>query len=510
MSPWLSDLLLRTQTDERLVALARLGNQRAFEAIVDRYQQPLGAYARRINPERAEDLVQQTLLSAFSALQADAEVRHLRAWLYQILRHLAWRESAASPAMSELEDVVAVSESAAQVAERRMLAVETLGALADLPVGQHNALLQTAVHGRSRSEVADLMGLSEGAIRQLVHRARNTVRTAVTAITPLPLLRWLSNPRTGSAIGLSETTLGAGAASGAGIGLKLGVGAIVASGVLAGGVISGVTLHAGAGHGRSHARGRAAVQSAQGTRTPSQAGRAGGVRLASVSAPLRDSHPGRSRGLPASARHGVAGAPAGRSVRGYGFAWSAPRGRGGSGGSGRGSVGGSSGPGSGQGSGPGSGSGSGSDGGSSQGSHGGSGSGSSGSGSGSGGGGGSDSHGGSGSGSGTSSGGGDGGSGSTSGIGGGGGSGGSGGSDGGSSGSGSGGPTAGTSGDGGGGSTSGSTSGSDGGSGSTSGSGDGGSVNGTTSSGSGSSDGSTSGSGDGQNTSGGGSGGGGG
>src|SRR5437763_2641730 len=132
MSPWLSDLLLRTQTDERLAALARLEHQRAFETIVERYRVALHVYAQRINPNRAEDLVQQTFLAALSALQADTEVRHLRGWLYEILRNLAWRDSASWPALSELDDAAPATESAEQVAERRMLALAALAEVAQV------------------------------------------------------------------------------------------------------------------------------------------------------------------------------------------------------------------------------------------------------------------------------------------------------------------------------------------------------------------------------------------
>ena len=40
--------VLRTQSDERLVALARAGNEHAFEAIVERYRRPLLRHARRL------------------------------------------------------------------------------------------------------------------------------------------------------------------------------------------------------------------------------------------------------------------------------------------------------------------------------------------------------------------------------------------------------------------------------------------------------------------------------
>ena len=47
MSPWLSELFLGSQSDERLVELARAGHDRAFVAIVQRYRRELYAHARR-------------------------------------------------------------------------------------------------------------------------------------------------------------------------------------------------------------------------------------------------------------------------------------------------------------------------------------------------------------------------------------------------------------------------------------------------------------------------------
>ena len=85
MSPRLSDLFLGSQSDERLVSLARAGHDRAFVAIVERYNAELHALARRLCSDgRAEDIVQQTFLSAFAALRSGAEVKHLRGWLYRI------------------------------------------------------------------------------------------------------------------------------------------------------------------------------------------------------------------------------------------------------------------------------------------------------------------------------------------------------------------------------------------------------------------------------------------
>src|SRR5437763_16629847 len=91
MSPSVTVRLLATQSDGRLVDLARQGHERAFEALVLRYRRPLLGYCRRVLlPEaRAEDALQQALLQAWLALQRGDEVRDARAWLYRLVRHTA-------------------------------------------------------------------------------------------------------------------------------------------------------------------------------------------------------------------------------------------------------------------------------------------------------------------------------------------------------------------------------------------------------------------------------------
>ncbi len=60
--------LLRTQSDDRLAALAAAGHERAFEAVVERYRRPLIRHARRyLGEARAEDAVQQALMAAWTA-----------------------------------------------------------------------------------------------------------------------------------------------------------------------------------------------------------------------------------------------------------------------------------------------------------------------------------------------------------------------------------------------------------------------------------------------------------
>jgi RNA polymerase sigma factor (sigma-70 family) len=228
--------LLRTQSDDRLVALAAAGHERAFEAIVERYRRQLLRHARRYLPEaRAEDAMQQALVSAWTALRRGDDVREPRAWLHRIVHNSALN-TLRTPGYDyeELRATLEGSGGPAELSERRAVVHGTLAGLAALPERQREALLQIAVEGRSQDEVAAQLGLSQGAVRQLVHRARTTLRAAATAVVPLPLATWLATAGAGRgdiAVRVGELAAGAG---GSATLAKAGAVAVIAGGAVAG------------------------------------------------------------------------------------------------------------------------------------------------------------------------------------------------------------------------------------------------------------------------------------
>jgi RNA polymerase sigma factor (sigma-70 family) len=227
-----SDRLLDAEPDAHLVRLVQNGHEAAFAAIVRRYERELQAQARRLTSDgRGEDAVQQAFLNAFTALQRGSEVRHLRGWLHQILRHEVTR--ARLPIDAPLDAAVAYGEPLEDTVQLRATARATLAELSSLPDRQRDALLSTAVFGLPRAHVARTMGLSEGAVRQLVHRARLHLRQAVTAVIPFPLLKLFGAARSG-VDATPDAALGAGTAVSGGLVIK--VGALLASGVVATGI----------------------------------------------------------------------------------------------------------------------------------------------------------------------------------------------------------------------------------------------------------------------------------
>jgi RNA polymerase sigma factor (sigma-70 family) len=236
MTPLLSSALLRAQTDDRLVELAAGGHDRAFEAIVERYRRPLLRYLRRLLSDTlAEDVVQATFINAWSSLRTGTEVRDLRPWLYRIAHNAAINSlKKVGEAMEEVpESAGGFATGPAAEVERRDEMQRALTSIAALPSRQRTALLAVAVDGRAHSEVAAELGLTDGAVRQLVHRARTTLRTGLTAVTPMPLLHVLMTSAGDSTVArVAEVAAGAGGAGAASLSLKAGAAAVLATGAL--------------------------------------------------------------------------------------------------------------------------------------------------------------------------------------------------------------------------------------------------------------------------------------
>jgi RNA polymerase sigma factor (sigma-70 family) len=267
MTPLLSSALLRTQSDERLLALAAAGHERAFEAIVDRYRRPLLRYLDRLLPgDRAEDVVQAAFVSAWTALRSGTAVRELRPWLYRICHNGAVNALARRGYdHAELHDALHGTSSPVEDLVNRDAMRQTLASVAQLPERQRAALLAVAVEGRPHGEVARELGMSDGALRQLVHRARSAVRSAVTAVTPAPVMEWLAQlGARGNAPRIAELVGGAGVA---------GVAKAAAIVAATGAVVAGGAIHV-AGHGAGPAVASAAAPRSVAHAAPHRAPRA--------------------------------------------------------------------------------------------------------------------------------------------------------------------------------------------------------------------------------------------
>ncbi len=175
----------RLRPDAELVAQVRAGSTPAFEAIIARYEGALTAYARQVlggSHHDAEEVVQDAFFKALTALRRhhDREIA-LKPWLYAITRNacLDRLRRVGNSRCVDIEPLEGVlrdrgADPLAAVERRERLRV-LVGGLNDLPRRQRDALVMHELEGRSHEEMAARLGVSVGASKALVCRARQGV-----------------------------------------------------------------------------------------------------------------------------------------------------------------------------------------------------------------------------------------------------------------------------------------------------------------------------------------------
>jgi len=168
-------------TLEKAVDRVLSGDRSAFQQIVDGTSQKLVRLGARImgNQADAEDVVQEAYVKAYRALTAGEFDRRasVNTWLYRIVVNGAIdaKRSRTRRAESSDEQVDPGWDGAAR-AEARLALSELDDWLQALPAEQRAALVLQSMEGLNNTEIAQVMGVSEGAVEQRLVRARATLR----------------------------------------------------------------------------------------------------------------------------------------------------------------------------------------------------------------------------------------------------------------------------------------------------------------------------------------------
>ena len=185
----------------------RAGDERAFEALVARYDGGLRRVARTFvrTPSAVDDVVQETWLGVLRSLDTFEGRSSLRTWMYSILlnqaRTRARRDARSLPFSAlETEEHPTVDPSAFGAdgrwasAPARLdgdpetgllsgeLRAELLHAVEGLSEEQRAVITLRDLVGCSAPEVCELLDISDGNQRVLLHRARTRVRHALAPL----------------------------------------------------------------------------------------------------------------------------------------------------------------------------------------------------------------------------------------------------------------------------------------------------------------------------------------
>ena len=203
----------RTSAEELdLLNRLRAGDERAFEALVQRHYRTMLAVAQHYVRTRAvaEEVVQEAWLGVLNGLDRFEGRSSLTTWIMRILVNLAktrgTREARSVPmaSLAPDDDEPAVEPERFRgprdpypghwwaypadwrslpedALDRRETLQVVLAAIEELPQAQRTVITMRDVQGCEPEEVCELLEISDGNQRVLLHRARSRVRSALEA-----------------------------------------------------------------------------------------------------------------------------------------------------------------------------------------------------------------------------------------------------------------------------------------------------------------------------------------
>lgn len=176
---------LEAKSDEEILALS-VKRPQVFRVIIERYEDALLRKAKSIlhSREEAEDIVQE----AFTKMYIHAprfkvqEGASFRSWAYRIVVNTAFtryqklkREKGSRVALDP-EIYEMLKDTSSRGFEKQEVAEYVFSILSRIPEHLHRALYLHMIEGRPQEEVAEIEGVSVGAVKTRVHRAKKAFR----------------------------------------------------------------------------------------------------------------------------------------------------------------------------------------------------------------------------------------------------------------------------------------------------------------------------------------------
>jgi RNA polymerase sigma-70 factor, ECF subfamily len=183
--------LLPTLDDSAVVELFLTGEERAFQALVDRYQVRLLNFVYRTigDRERAEDLVQEVFIRVYRHLHRFDRGKKFSTWAYTIASNLAkneLRNRSRNPLVlfqtikknwDDEDRPLQFEDSASRpddLYRKRHLRELVEASVARLPEHHRQVFVLRELEGKSYEEIAEITACNLGTVKSRLNRARNS------------------------------------------------------------------------------------------------------------------------------------------------------------------------------------------------------------------------------------------------------------------------------------------------------------------------------------------------
>ncbi|MGH2654195.1 MAG: RNA polymerase sigma factor [Actinomycetota bacterium] len=172
-----------------LLEACRRRDPGAFEELVELTHRQVYTLALRLVGDRheAEDVAQDAYLRAYRALRGFRGDARFETWLYRIVSNVAMthlrRRGRFGDLLAEGQELPGQALHS-EPDEDSLGDTEVKRALSALPDGQRVAVVLKDVYGFSCQEIADQLGVSEGAVKVRLHRARRRLKDLIYGAAP--------------------------------------------------------------------------------------------------------------------------------------------------------------------------------------------------------------------------------------------------------------------------------------------------------------------------------------
>ena len=160
--------------DAGLVRAAQLGDATAFSVLVERHWRRLVGLARSVAGDvDGEDVVQDTLVTAWDKLPSLRDPAAFRAWLTRSVARAAVRRARRRAWLQPLEPLPEPADPRARGCDGEIHVEQLLRRLAPR---QRAVMHLTVVEGMSDSEIGEALGIDAASVRSHRRRAREALR----------------------------------------------------------------------------------------------------------------------------------------------------------------------------------------------------------------------------------------------------------------------------------------------------------------------------------------------
>ncbi len=182
------------EDEHLLIERSKRGDGEAFSQLVRRHEERIFLLAQKVcasAPSEAEDVSQETFVTAYKKLDQFRSASALGTWLHRIAANLCWmrlrkkKQIATVPIVDKpAENQAGVSadnlsdknDDPARAARKKELQHAVTHALEELPVEQRMVVFMKDIQDMTNEDIARELDLSLPAVKSRLHRAREILR----------------------------------------------------------------------------------------------------------------------------------------------------------------------------------------------------------------------------------------------------------------------------------------------------------------------------------------------